>query len=242
MKRGRNGERKLLDKIFEQDIFEQPLRFRRVQEESSGIQKIKNAIPSIKSLHPTWNCAEHIGWQILRLNQAYREAVERHYEKKFRFQYWLSKDKGSHSHMSYPLFVDYPPLPQEPFPDYEKRVTASVEDNIISQKGLFRGVKVDKNDLIPYSIRFPCPLIRPLLPLHKFKSLMTRKGTPIKDWSQNLLVYELSLAGMKNAEIGRLLFQMGSSRWSVGDPKHPILVKIAKIKKSIGGIVSQCYP
>ena len=210
----KSGTHKLLSRMTKKDVRGRlPLgafRIRTSQEETADIRKIKSAIPLIKNLHPSWNCPDNIGWQILRLNKEYREHIFKFYHR-----HYMPTDSfvfpGSGNIL---LQTDFPPLPQESFQDYERRVTDWAEDMIVSQVGMFRGLKIDKNDLIPSTIRFPHPFIRPLLPLHKFHALTIRRGHP-QNWLENLLIYELSRAGVKNAEIGRLILGMEKSRPSI---------------------------
>lgn len=198
--------------------------------ETQEIREIKSAIPLIKTLDPSWNCHENVGWQILRLNGDYRNIVIEFY-----------RDRPFHFN---PLFLmDFPPFPRESFQDYERRVKDSVGENIACQRGQFRGFKIDRNDLVPHTIRFPHPLIRPLLPIDKLRPLMIKKGRHPESWSRNLLVYELSRARVKDMEIARWLFGAKSStEWLPYDRKHPDLVKIAKIKKAMEKFVSEAYP
>ncbi len=78
--------------------------------------------------------------------------------------------------------------------------------------------------------------------LDKDWSLVCGKGRP-QNWLINLLIYELSEAGMKNMEIARLLFEIDSStEYWPDETKHPILVKIATIKRAIEKTVSKAYP
>lgn len=206
------------------------------------IQEIKSVTPLIRNLHPSWNCPEHIGWQILRLNRSYRQYVLKFHPVIVMgsitipgISRFTPPDPRAHA-----IFRDFFPIPQESFQDYETRVTRYVEEMVAHQVGLWRGFKFDKNALIPHTIRFPHPWIRPLLPLHKLSALTIRRGHP-QDWLLNLLIFELSQAGIKNAEIGRLLFGMKKSRPSASEPKSPILVRINKTLKQTEKIVSESY-
>lgn len=94
---------------------------------------------------------------------------------------------------------------------------------------------------IPWVVRFPSPFLLNKLPPwpEKGKSI---KGRP-QNWARNLLVYELSQAGMKNMQIARLLFGVDkSTEYRPDNPKHPILVKIAKAKKAMKKIVVESFP
>ena len=223
----KSTERKFLCRVFKKEVpAGRGRRSLRIPppEESPEIQEIKGVIPLILSLPTSWNCPEHIGWQMLRLNKKYRQDFDQLYRD--------HRNVGSNQF----LFGEFPPREQEAFEDYEIRATELAQDLFASQAGLWRGSKIDRNALIPYFNRFPNPLIRPLLPLDKLRAHLTRRGHPT-NWLKDLLVYELSMAGVRNAEIGRLIFKIGSSRPSAGNPKHPVLVKIAKIKKTIEKLV-----
>ena len=98
--------------------------------------------------------------------------------------------------------------------------------------------------LIPYQIRFPFPRLIDGIHLHGLPMMGKGIGRHRKEnWPINLLVYELSEAGMKNMEIARLLFGVEkSTEFRPDEIKHPILVKIAKIKDRVEGYVSEIYP
>lgn len=94
---------------------------------------------------------------------------------------------------------------------------------------------------IPWIFRFPWPNYIARLPSSRGKGT-TFRGRPPK-WAENLLIYELSQAGMKNMEIARLLFGVDkSTEYRPGNPKHPILVKIAKTKEAMKKIVLESFP
>jgi|GEM_PF-1337872 hypothetical protein len=109
---------------------------------------------------------------------------------------------------------------------------------------------------IPYSVRFPLPrlLFFNLRFSSRFKDRVKifpdpsfrgrrkerERGRP-QNWATNLLVFELSQAGMKNMDIARLLFgiEKSTNHWP---DKHPILVRIDDIKKTVQKAVSKAFP
>jgi len=94
---------------------------------------------------------------------------------------------------------------------------------------------------IPWVFRFiPRGYLDKLPPIPGF-GYGKRRGRRIEDWAKNLLIYELSRAGLKDMEIARLVFGVEkSTEWSA--PKHPILVKISKVKEAMKELISQSYP
>jgi hypothetical protein len=98
---------------------------------------------------------------------------------------------------------------------------------------------------IPWQIRFP--FIFCLETLHPWP--VKGKGRP-QDWRLNVLVYELSQAGIKDKEIGNLLRKCPIPNLLFGAIKHyegtldkdPILVRINTIKRTVEKAVSQAYP
>jgi hypothetical protein len=99
-----------------------------------------------------------------------------------------------------------------------------------------RGIKPSP---IPWTVRFPIPFMLDRFPDWPEEGKKI-KGRPPK-WAENLLVYELSQAGMKDMDIVRLLFRIDKSTEFYPD-KNPILVRINTIKKTVQKVVSQAYP
>lgn len=90
---------------------------------------------------------------------------------------------------------------------------------------------------LPWTIRFPCPMF--LCEIPDSSKARKKKGRP-HNWGFNLLVYELSQAGMKDMDIARLLFGVQRSTENYPD-KESALVRIYTIKNTIGNAVSQAY-
>lgn len=104
-------------------------------------------------------------------------------------------------------------------------------------------INLNRRIPFPYNVRFLCPWVDMYgTSIDMNYSLARGKGRP-QNWLINLLIYELSEAGMKNMEIARLLFGVDSStEYWPDETKHPVLVKIATIKRAIGKTISKAYP
>ena len=208
-----------------------------------SVERIKESIPLIENLHPSfWDEPEFLTWQIVRLNRDYQ---------KFIVHLWgnihLWGDVDSLNFLS----VDYLPLFQESIDDWKaKERFAEYNLRYFERFPFFISGRYKEffNSLpnyfkvrfapIPHSVRFPLPILLNIFPYLKVgRRYFKLKGRP-QDWGRNLLVYELSQAGMKNMEIARLLF--GVEKWTERWPdKHPILVRIDAIKKTVEKAISQ---
>lgn len=218
----------------------------------ANIETIKQSIPIIQSLDPSfWDDANFLTWQIIRLNRKYQEFILR---------LWGKKSKK----LVYKLdlfFEDFPPLPGESFEEWNDRLENYCFDYIekifehITSPENNKGLTISKKNFslflkslnklfnvkfvpIPHTIRFPSPVLLSDFAHYPMERLFKKKGRPT-NWGLNLLVYEFSQAGMKDMQIARLLFGVGSSTYL---DKHPALVRIENIKKTIGKVVSQAFP
>jgi hypothetical protein len=90
---------------------------------------------------------------------------------------------------------------------------------------------------IPWIFRFPSPGDLALLPTFPGEGKQIR-GRP-SNWAENLLVYELSQAGMKNKQIAELV--LGVEKFYKID-KDPIYVRINTILRTVEKVVSKAYP
>jgi len=249
-------------------------------EKPADIEEIRNVIPLIKNLHPSWNHPEYIGWQILRLNKDYQKYVIAFYKN---FHLWA--DLSFYGF----LFANFPPRPKESFDDYihryvidDKKIHYWIHGSMLCWLKMFplsdripldqlwdlrkktggiihhhpkeigiidfdyfvKYVHIKFSHLpAPHNVRFlHASVLELTTSIDKDYSLVRGKGRP-QNWLINLLIYELSEAGMKNMEIARLLFEIDSStEYWPDETKHPILVKIATIKRAIEKTVSKAYP
>jgi hypothetical protein len=146
-------------------------------------------------------------------------------------------------------FTDFPPYPGETFQQwydsqYYNRNHPATQwyraDNLLS---LPERLDLAEPPPIPWVVRFPLPHF-----LENIPSRPPKRARP-QEWALNLLVYELSQAGLKNAEItkllrksGKLLFGVVKSYKGTSD-KDPLLVRIYDIKKKrIEKEVFEAYP
>jgi len=100
---------------------------------------------------------------------------------------------------------------------------------------------------VPWVVRFPHVFFLDNIPPWPRKG-QGMKGRP-QDWALNLLVYELSQAGMKDKQIASFLrtecpeMLFGEIKNYQGkSDKDPFLVRINDIKKRVKNIVSKAYP
>lgn len=204
-------------------------------------EKIKESIPIIKNLHPSfWESTEFLTWQIVRLNLDYQAFIVKLWGN---IPIW-----GDMDYLNF-FFMNYSPLPQESFDDWEERFVdddinyfnrfaISLPQNYEEYFNSFPKYIKFKFAPIPYTVRFPLPILLNIFPyLTVGRRSFKPKGRP-QDWATNLLVYELSRAGMKNMEIARLLFGVEKSTEKWPD-KHPILVRIDTIKKTVQKAISK---
>jgi len=165
-----------------------------------------------------------------------------HYEwvsKKFKDPKYLYEDIQS-------FYKDFPPDAGERYLDWMDRLGRFNDQFLYGILGMWLlGCDlvwlIDRNNFgktlpLPWTIRFPCPMF--LYEIPGSRKARKGKGRP-QDWGFNLLVYELSQAGMKNMDIARQLFGVKKPPGSIY--KEPTLVRINTIKKTIGEAVSQAY-
>jgi hypothetical protein len=146
-------------------------------------------------------------------------------------------------------FGDASPIPQEEFKMWCDRTSghtvfpATAYPTVVdffSEQGKILILPVELHRVtpppIPWTVRFPTTYflnkIPPWCNEGKIKS-----GRPPKDWASNLLVYELSQAGMKNMEVAKLLFRERSEKLD----KDPVLVRINTIIKTVEKAISHAY-
>lgn len=203
--------------------------------------QIKESIPIIKNLHPSfWESPNFLTWQIVRLNTDYQTFIVKLWGN---IPLWEDMDSLNF------FFMNYSPLPQESFDDWEERFgdddmnyfdrfAFSLTQNYKEYFNSFPKYTRFKFAPIPHTVRFPLPILLLIFPyLTVGRAYFKPKGRP-QDWATNLLVYELSRAGMKNMEIARLLFKVEKSTGKWPD-KHPILVRIDTIKETVKKAISK---
>jgi hypothetical protein len=210
------------------------------KEKAPYLDYLKRTIPIFSNLHRSfWENPHFLRWQLIRLNTEYQTDVEEIWRKR-----WTRAGMAERQEIEQ-YFFDFKDCFPRKIDTYE---TWEFSGWIADKEGkTYFGVKVfelmEKWDFdfppIPWVFRFI-----PTGYLQQMATVQDGPGSPIKNWARNLLVYEFSQLEMKDMEIGRLLFGIGKLtkyRSSKGkrrgkvliDTKHPILVKIDKIKKSM---------
>lgn len=161
-------------------------------------------------------------------------------------------------------YKDYPPYENETFPHWDDRYE---DENMMHCQFLCDQFlnKLENNPdhsipghwpypnllsgipTIPHNIRFPNSLVIEDIPPWRNEG-KKKPGRP-QDWALNLLIFELSQAGMKNKEISHLIrtsadnLLFGVVKYYDGSSdKDPFLVRINDIKKRVQEVVSQAYP
>lgn len=204
---------------------------------------LKRTFHVFLNLHPSfWKNEYFLRWQIIRLNPEYRTAVEKIWRDR-----WANEGKGNQQQIEEYFFDfrDCIPSKTDTFETWEFAGWISEDNNGRRRFGIEVRDLMEKWHVdfppIPWVFRFiPRGHLNQLPPIPGVGYGKLR-GRPIEDWAKNLLVYELSHAGMKDMEMARLMFGVKkSTEWSA--PKHPIIVKIAKTKGSMEKLISQAYP
>jgi len=223
------------------------------------LEKIKESIPTIVSLRPCfWADTNFLYWQILRLNKNYQKAAEGVWKI-----HPLGQTVNQLLYLSF-FFEDFPPEQKESIHVWEDRLEPQSSRADWDLRSLIKISSLSQNTYpppsppsifryfskslglgfqpIPHHVRFPLPILLSNLSDSPLKDFFEKKGRPPK-WARNLLIYELSQAGMKDMEIARLLFGVKKSTENWPDkPKHPILAKIYKTKRTMEKIISESYP
>lgn len=210
------------------------------------VEPIKRSIPIIRTLHPSfWKSSTFLTWQIIRLNEGYRNFIDNIWKNLIE----LENDFAI-------FFEEFPPEQGESIGHWIERDNKSLKlwreietislVHVVTEQAagnpLTNPLELKTPIPIPYTVRFPKPCLITRVRSLPAETLFKKKGQPPK-WDRNLLIYELSQAGMKNMEIARLLF--GVKKSTENWPrilKHPKLVRIADIKKVIRNTVSKAYP
>jgi len=238
----------------------------RHQKESNQLKEIKRAIPSIMKLHPSfWENSRFLQWQFMRLNQKYREEFDAYWNEYWPWKSGYSEDLRIRKRLYYKWVVknfedpkrlyedilsfyrDFRPKAGEPYLHWRNRLGQFNDQFLYAIAGLdILGTNlawlIDRHNFgdifpLPWSIRFPCPMF--LQEVRGSYKKGKRKGRP-QDLKHNLLVYELSQAGMKHMEIARLFYGIREST-EYTDYKEPALVRINTIVATVRKHVSEAY-
>jgi hypothetical protein len=202
-------------------------------------------VPVFINLHQSfWENQQFLEWQLIRLNAEYQKSVEDIWHDR-----WTRAGITEQQQIE-KYFFDFRDCIPGKVATYQTWESAGWLEEDKNGKRRF-GIEVAKLKAmwkvdfppIPWIFRFTARGYLDQLPLISgYGSVRLKRGHPIKDWAKNLLVYELSEAGMKNMEIARLVFgvEKSTENWPA-EPKHPILVKISKVKKTMKKIISESY-
>lgn len=124
-----------------------------------------------------------------------------------------------------------------------KTIFDSIEDKSLNNpiiKQTLWELDEEKTLWLPYihpDIRFPLPFLLELIP-----SRSNNVRGPKQNWPRNLLVYELSQKGIRDTDIGILLFGMEKNPYRGQSGKNRILSHIDRIKRTIGKSVDKALP
>lgn len=206
---------------------------------------LKKIMPAYLNLrHSFWENQHFLRWQLLRLNPEYQTIVEKIWHDK-----WTSGGITEQQEIEEYFFDfrDCIPRKIDTYQTWEfagwlgKDKTGKTRLPINIAK-LMEKWKVAFPP-IPWVFRFtPRGYLDQLPLLPEYDHWKSKRGRPIEDLAKNLLIYELSKVGMKNMEIARLIFGVrNSTEFWLDQPKHPILVKIAKMKIAMDKLVSESY-
>lgn len=211
-------------------------------EKAGYLDFLKKMIPILLHLHPSfWEDQHFLRWQLIRLNEEYQRTVEK-----------IWRDRWTRAEITEQQQIE------QYFVYFSDMIPRPPKSEIFLTWGSITGWEIkDKDGKIHLPIRTaqlmkkwnvdfpPIPWVFRFTPngyLQQIPPAKRERGHQVENWAKNLAVYELSQAGMKNAEIGRLLFGMDKSRISVFNTTHPILVEIAKIKKRIKKKAAKSFP
>lgn len=214
-------------------------------EKTAYLDHLKKTIPILLNLHRSfWQNRHFLRWQLIRLNTEYQAAVEKIWRDR-----WTHARKIERQEIE-ELFFDFHDCIPRKIDTYRTWEFAGwSKDDKIGKRRF--GVQIPELKAM-WKVNFPpIPWVFRFIPRGYLNQLPRipgygygkPRGRPIKLWAKNLLVYELSQSGMKNMEIARLVFGVKkSTEYWLKTPKHPILVKIAKVKEAMNEIISKSYP
>jgi hypothetical protein len=215
------------------------------KEKAGYLDFLKKMIPILLNLHQSfWENQHFLRWQLMRLNTEYQTSVE-----KIWYEKWTGAGITERQQIEKYFFDFRDGIPRKIDTYQTWKFTAWIEEDNNGERRF--GIKVaelmEKWKInfppIPWVFRFiPRGYLDQLPLIPGYRNDRPPRGRPIEHWARNLLVYELSQAGMKNMETARLLFGVKKSteNW-LKAPKHPVLVKIAKVKKAMEKLVSKSY-
>jgi hypothetical protein len=236
---------------------------------TAHLNKIIETIPLVQQLDISfWEDRSFLRWQLMRLNKVYQEDVCKVWKKYLRYEDLKRRSAivdffssfGEHPPHPQASFMDWVEAQNEPgesydeqgisgdIPDLETYLRARREYLKKEEKVLRDSFELEEKDdswelmlmdplPIPWIFRFPWPNYIARLPISRGKGT-TFRGRPPK-WAENLLIYELSQAGMKNKQIAELV--LGAEKFCRMD-KDPIYVRINTILKTVEKAVSKAYP
>jgi len=220
------------------------------KEKAPYLDYLKRIIPIFLNLHRSfWENPHFLRWQLIRLNTEYQTDVEEIWRER-----WTRAGITERQEIEQ-YFFDFRDCIPRKIDTYQTWEFAGWVEEDKNGKKRF-GIKVAEL-MEKWKVDFPpIPWVFRFIPtdyLQQMATVQARTGPPIKNWAKNLSVYEFSQLGMKDMEIRRLLFGVDKSTeyyHSKGrrggkvliDTKHPILVKIYKIKKSMKTIICNSSP
>jgi hypothetical protein len=215
------------------------------KKKTAYLDYLKKTIPIFLNLHPSfWENQHFLRWQLIRLNTEFQTNVEKIWRDR-----WISAEITEQQQIE-KYFFDFRDCVPRKIDTYQTwKFTGWVEKDKNGERRF--GIKVAELmgkwkinfPPIPWVFRFtPRGYLDQLPLIPGYGNDRPPRGRPIQDWPRNLFVYELSQAGMRNMEIARLLFGVKKSteNWR-HQPKHPVLVKIARVKKAMEKLVSESY-
>jgi len=206
---------------------------------------LKKTIPIFLNLHSSfWEDQLFLRWQLIRLNADYQASVEKTWHDRWTRAAITEQQQIEKYFFD---FRDCIPRKIDTFQTWEFAGWVEEDKNGSRRFGIQVAELMENWRVnfppIPWVFRFtPRGYLDQVSLIPGYGHGKPKRGRPVEDWAKNLLVYELSEAGMRNMEIARLVFGVKKSteNWP-SVPKHPILVKIAKVEKAMKRKISKSY-